>query len=68
MIDGDSGIGRAMCHSFALDGAIVAFTFVKAYEDKDAHDTLMTHDTQRSIIPDVKEPIAIVADLGYDDN
>ena len=36
---GDSGIGRAVCHCFALEGATVAFTFVKS-EDKDAQDTL----------------------------
>ncbi|KAL9685512.1 hypothetical protein QQ045_022962 [Rhodiola kirilowii] len=51
---GDSGIGRAVCHCFALEGATVAFTYVKGQdqEDKDANDTLQmlksvkSHDAQ----------------------
>ncbi|CAA0815577.1 Glucose and ribitol dehydrogenase homolog 2 [Striga hermonthica] len=37
---GDSGIGRAVCHCFSLEGASVAFTYVKGHEEKDANDTL----------------------------
>ncbi|KNA13342.1 hypothetical protein SOVF_117810 isoform B [Spinacia oleracea] len=37
---GDSGIGRAVCYNFALEGATVAFTYVKGPEDKDAEDAL----------------------------
>ncbi|KAB1219040.1 Glucose and ribitol dehydrogenase [Morella rubra] len=37
---GDSGTGRAICHAFALENAIVAFMYMKGYEDKDAMDTL----------------------------
>ena len=36
---GDSGIGRAVCHCFAQEGATVAFTYVKPQADKDAQDT-----------------------------
>nr|XP_029148759.1 uncharacterized protein LOC112748212 [Arachis hypogaea] len=35
---GDFGIGRAVCNLFALEGAPVAFTYVKGQEDKDAKD------------------------------
>lgn len=63
---GDSGIGRAVAHLFALEGATVAFTYVKGHEDKDAHDTLEL--LKRAKTKDAKEPIAIAADLGYDDN
>ncbi|KAL1188134.1 NADPH-dependent aldehyde reductase 1 [Cardamine amara subsp. amara] len=37
---GDSGIGRAVSYCFALQGATVAFTYVKGQEDKDAQETL----------------------------
>ncbi|KAK9292054.1 hypothetical protein L1049_020008 [Liquidambar formosana] len=63
---GDSGIGRSVCHCFALEGATVAFTYVKSQEDKDAHDTLqMLRQIKRN---DAKEPMAIPADLGFDDH
>nr|CAN77025.1 hypothetical protein VITISV_015336 [Vitis vinifera] len=63
---GDSGIGRAVCYLYALEGATVAFTYVKAQEDRDAQETLqMIRKAKRD---DAKEPIAIAADLGYDDN
>ncbi|KAM7481146.1 hypothetical protein LguiB_005729 [Lonicera macranthoides] len=63
---GDSGIGRAVCHCFILEGATVAFTYVKAQEDKDANDTLQALKKAKS--PDAKDPIAIPADLGFDEN
>ncbi|XP_059439608.1 NADPH-dependent aldehyde reductase 1, chloroplastic-like [Corylus avellana] len=63
---GDSGIGRAVCHCFALEGATVAFTFVKAQEDKDAQDTLQM--IKKAKTSDAKEPMAIAADLGFDEN
>lgn len=63
---GDSGIGRAVCHCFAQEGATVAFTYVKAQEDKDAQDTL--HMLKKAKTCDAKEPMAIAADLGYDNN
>lgn len=63
---GDSGIGRAVCHCFAQEGATVAFTYVKGHEDKDAQDTLeMIKEVKTS---DSKDPISIPADLGYDEN
>ncbi|KAG8363806.1 hypothetical protein BUALT_Bualt19G0060600 [Buddleja alternifolia] len=63
---GDSGIGRAVCHCFALEGATVAFTYVKGQEDKDANDTLgMLRQAKHS---DAKDPTAVPTDLGYDEN
>lgn len=63
---GDSGIGRSVCHCFALEGATVAFTYVKGQEDKDAKDTLdMIKKAKRS---DAKDPIAVPTDLGFDEN
>ena len=59
---GDSGIGRAVCHCFAQEGATVAFTYVKPQEDKDAQDTLQM--LKKAETSDAKEPIAIAADLG----
>ncbi|KAK2997618.1 hypothetical protein RJ639_015498 [Escallonia herrerae] len=63
---GDSGIGRAVCHCFAMEGATVAFTFVKGHEDRDAQDTLQM--LRRAKGNDAKDPITIAADLGFDDN
>lgn len=64
---GDSGIGRAVCLCFALEGATVAFTYVKGHEDKDAEETLQA-------LRDIKgrtgarDPMAVPADLGYEEN
>ncbi|KAF1870001.1 hypothetical protein Lal_00017580 [Lupinus albus] len=63
---GDSGIGRAVCNLFALEGATVIFTYVKGQEDKDAKDTLEM--IRRVKTSDSKEPKAIAADLGFDKN
>lgn len=63
---GDSGIGRAVCQCFAMEGATVAFTYVKGQEDKDAHDTIQMIKKNKS--SDAKDPISIPADLGYDEN
>ncbi|KAF7817890.1 NADPH-dependent aldehyde reductase 1, chloroplastic-like [Senna tora] len=63
---GDSGIGRAVCNLFALEGASVAFTYVKGQEDKDAKDTLEI--IKKAKGEDAKDPMAIPADLGYDEN
>ncbi|CAH9087242.1 unnamed protein product [Cuscuta europaea] len=62
---GDSGIGRAVCHCFALEGATVAFTYVKPQEDKDARDTL---EILKQASKGGKEPMAIPTDLGFDEN
>lgn len=63
---GDSGIGRAVCNLFALEGATVAFTYVKGQEDKDAKDTLEM--MKKAKTADAKDPMAIPADLGFDEN
>ncbi|CAA2933286.1 glucose and ribitol dehydrogenase [Olea europaea subsp. europaea] len=63
---GDSGIGRAICYCFALEGATVAFTYVKGEEEKDAHDTLKKIQELKG--PDAKDPIALPADIGFDEN
>ncbi|XP_022926275.1 NADPH-dependent aldehyde reductase 1, chloroplastic-like [Cucurbita moschata] len=63
---GDSGIGRAVCHCFALEGATVAFTYVKNQEEKDARDMLgILRECQAA---DAKPPIAVGTDLGFDEN
>lgn len=63
---GDSGIGRAVAHCFALEGATVAFTYVKGQEDRDASDTLSMLTQAKHA--DAKHPTAIPTDLGYDEN
>ncbi|KAK7391986.1 hypothetical protein VNO78_20412 [Psophocarpus tetragonolobus] len=63
---GDSGIGRAVCNLFALEGASVAFTYVKGSEEKDARESVEM--IKRGKSRDAKDPIAIGADLGYDEN
>ncbi|KAI3448627.1 hypothetical protein Pfo_005292 [Paulownia fortunei] len=63
---GDSGIGRAVSHCFALEGASVAFTYVKGQEDKDATDTLGM--LMKAKHADAKDPMAVPTDLGYDEN
>ncbi|KAK7337799.1 hypothetical protein VNO77_18386 [Canavalia gladiata] len=63
---GDSGIGRAVCNLFALEGASVIFTYVKGVEDRDASDTLEIIRKAKS--KDAKDPMAIAVDLGYDEN
>ncbi|KAL6594575.1 hypothetical protein ACP70R_048313 [Stipagrostis hirtigluma subsp. patula] len=64
---GDSGIGRAVCLCFALEGATVAFTFLKGHEDRDAADTLRALRDIRSRTG-ARDPMAVPADLGYEDN
>lgn len=66
MAGGDSGIGRAVCHCFALEGATVAFTYVKSQEEKDAQDTLEI--LRKAKAADAMEPMAVATDLGFDDN
>ncbi|XP_009769381.1 NADPH-dependent aldehyde reductase 1, chloroplastic-like [Nicotiana tabacum] len=63
---GDSGIGRAVCHCFALEGATVAFTYVKSQEEKDAQETLGL--LRQAKAADAKDPMAVPTDLGFDDN
>ncbi|KAK8698097.1 hypothetical protein V6N13_114228 [Hibiscus sabdariffa] len=61
---GDSGIGRAVCHLFALEGATVAFTYVKSREDKDAQDTLEI--LRKNKTPDAKEgPTCCICRSGH---
>ncbi|KAL2229874.1 UNVERIFIED_CONTAM: Glucose and ribitol dehydrogenase [Sesamum indicum] len=63
---GDSGIGRAVCYLFAKEGAAVAFTYVKDQEEQDAQDTLRKIKELKAT--DAKDPVAIPADLGYNEN
>lgn len=55
-----------MCHCFALEGASVAFIYVKPQEEKDASDTLKL--LRKSMASDAYEPMCIAADLGQDGN
>ncbi|PAN17201.1 hypothetical protein PAHAL_3G112800 [Panicum hallii] len=64
---GDSGIGRAVCLCFALEGATVAFTYIKGQEDRDAEETLQALRDIRSRTG-AREPMAVPADLGYEEN
>jgi len=63
---GDSGIGRAVCYYFSLEGATVAFTYVKGQEDRDAVDALSL--IKEVMSSDAKEPIAIPTDVRYEEN
>lgn len=63
---GDSGIGRAVGHHFALEGATVAFTYLAGQEDKDAEDTIDI--LKKAQTPGAKDPLKIGVDLGYDEN
>ncbi|XP_021861350.1 glucose and ribitol dehydrogenase [Spinacia oleracea] len=63
---GDSGIGRAVCYYFALEGATVAFTYVKGPEDKDAEDALEL--IRKAKVSNAHEPIAIPVDLRGEQN
>ncbi|KAG4394132.1 hypothetical protein AAZX31_03G218700 [Glycine max] len=63
---GDSGIGRAVCNLFSLEGATVIFTYVKGQEDRDASDTLEI--IKKAKTEDAKDPLAIPVDLGYEEN
>ncbi|CAM0958275.1 unnamed protein product [Alopecurus aequalis] len=67
---GDSGIGRAVCLCFAMEGATVAFTYLKGHEDKDAEETLHALREIKSRNPGAGagEPMALPADLGYEEN
>ncbi|KAK9215517.1 hypothetical protein WN944_007522 [Citrus x changshan-huyou] len=63
---GDSGIGRAVAHCYALEGGTVAFTYVKSQEEKDAQETLEI--LREAKTSDAKDPMAISADLGFEEN
>ncbi|KAK9664803.1 hypothetical protein RND81_14G069600 [Saponaria officinalis] len=63
---GDSGIGRAICYYFALEGASVAFTYVEGIEDKDTNDTLALICKAKS--HNASDPLAIPSDLKYEEN
>ena len=49
-----------------MEGATVAFTYVKGQEDKDAKDTLRI--LRESKAAGAEDPIAVAADLGFDKN
>ncbi|XP_074297809.1 glucose and ribitol dehydrogenase-like [Silene latifolia] len=58
---GDSGIGRAVCYYFSLEGATVAFTYVPGQEDQDANDALAL--IKQAKASDASDPVAIPTDL-----
>ncbi|KAL5541633.1 hypothetical protein UlMin_009343 [Ulmus minor] len=63
---GDSGIGKAVCYLFAIEGATVAFTYIEGVEERDKDVALkMLREAKRS---DAADPIAIPADIGFDEN
>lgn len=62
MTGGDSGIGRAVAHCYALEGATVAFTYMKSQEEKDARETREILREAKS--SDAKDLMAVSADLG----
>jgi NAD(P)-dependent dehydrogenase (short-subunit alcohol dehydrogenase family) len=63
---GDSGIGRAVAHHFAMEGASVAFTYLSDIEKKDADEVVQI--VKESSVEGAKEPLAIQVDLGYDEH
>lgn len=63
---GDSGIGRAVGHHFALEGATVAFTYLPGVEEKDADDTIDI--LKKAKTSTAQEPLKIGVDLGFDEN
>lgn len=63
---GDSGIGRAVCYFYSLEGATVAFTYVKGDEDRDAEDALTL--IRQAKTADAGEPLAIPTDLRSEAN
>ncbi|KAF2284145.1 hypothetical protein GH714_019548 [Hevea brasiliensis] len=63
---GDSGIGRAVSYYFTLEGATVAFTYVKGQEDMDTDHTLKI--LSESKAEGAKDPIAIPTDVGFEEN
>lgn len=63
---GDSGIGRAVGHHFALEGATVLFTYLPAVESKDADDTIDI--LKKAQTTNAKDPFKIGVDLGFDEN
>ncbi|KAH9290281.1 hypothetical protein KI387_034398, partial [Taxus chinensis] len=63
---GDSGIGRAVCYHFGLEGATVAFVYVSPAEEIDAEETLEKLIQYKA--PHAPKPMKIpVTDLGYHD-
>jgi NAD(P)-dependent dehydrogenase (short-subunit alcohol dehydrogenase family) len=63
---GDSGIGRAVGHHFALEGATVAFTYLPGVEEQDADDTIDI--LKKAQTANAEEPLKIGVDLGFDEN
>lgn len=63
---GDSGIGRSVALYFAMEGATVAITYVEGQEDTDAQETIQM--LKKAKASSAKNPIAIPADLGYEEN
>ncbi|RAL53344.1 hypothetical protein DM860_007016 [Cuscuta australis] len=63
---GDSGIGRAVSYYFTLEGATVAFTYVKGQEVEDKDQTLkILHGIKAQ---GAKDPIALPTDVGFEES
>ncbi|QCE03094.1 Protein trichome birefringence-like 25/26 [Vigna unguiculata] len=67
VIEGNSGIGRDVCNLFSLEGATVIFTYTKGQQE-DIDDIETFEIIRKAKHANAKDPMAIVVDLGYEEN